>query len=150
LKKAPNIRPPGHVAVPVAVIGSLSILLAVGLDLLGILGRLNEALAKMASQGKDPVFPNSLPDGLGWLVAVLGGFVLPLAMLGVAGAWRRWVLWISTLFLIVSWIPVLVLAAYAPAICIPLVVVFWSGMCAVVYASRHQMPCDPRESDLKK
>jgi hypothetical protein len=150
LKKASDIRPLGHVAVPVAVIGSLSILLAVGLDLLGILGRLNEAVLEKVSQGKDPVFPNSLPDGLGWLVAVLCGFALPFAMLSVAGAWRRWVLWISTLFLMVSWIPVLVLAAYAPVICVPLVGVFWSGMCALVYASRHQMPCDPLGSDLKK
>lgn len=133
-----------------AVIGALSILLAVGLELLGIMGHLNEAVLKIVSRGKDSVFHHSLPDGIVWSVAVVGGFALPFAMLSVAGAWRRWILWISMFFLTTSWIPVLVLAAYLPKICIPLVSVFWAGMCALIYASRHQMPCDARASDLKK
>ena len=45
-------RPAGHVLVPAAAIGSLSVLLASGLGALGILSRVNLAISKLVSQGK--------------------------------------------------------------------------------------------------
>jgi len=149
LKKNSTIRPAGHVSVPVAVIGSLSLALAAGFELLGVLDRLNSLVLKMVNPGRDLVFTKALPEWSGWFVAVLCGFALPFALLSVVGVWRRWVLWVSVLFLIASWAPVLALAACAPRIGIPLVVASWAGICAMVYANRHQMPCDRQAGRLK-
>ena len=149
MKNAAVIRPLGHVVVPVAVIGSLSLVLAVGLELLGISGRVDSGVIKMVTHGKEEGFPKVLPEWSGWFVALLFGFGLPWVMLSVAGAWRRWVLWVSAMFLTFSWAPVLVLAAHRPQIGIPLIVVSWAGICAMVYSSRHRMPCDSHGVDLK-
>jgi len=133
----------------VAVIGSLSLMLAAGLELLGILNRLDQWIYAVVNHGNEFEFPKALPEWSGWLVAVFCGFALPFALLSVAGVWRRWVLWISGWFLIVSWAPVLALAAHAPTIAPPLVVTTWAGICALVYAGRHQMPCDRNDEESK-
>lgn len=146
-----SAHPPsaGHVLVPAAAIGSLSIVLVVGLSLLGILGRVNLLIANSISQGKAAAFPKSLPEWSPWLAAVLLAFALAFAILSVPGTWRRFVLWITTMVLIAGWAPVLGLAAHYPAIGAPLVAVLWSGVCAVVYAGNHRMPADENSSVSK-
>jgi len=142
LKSNSTIRPPGHLWVPVAIIGSLSLSLAAGLDLLGIVDRLDEAILSLLGHGREDVFARALPEWSGWLTAVICGFAFPGVMLSVAGAWRRWVLWLTALILILGWAPVLYLAAHRPAIGVPFIVLLWAGICALVYAYRHQMPCE--------
>lgn len=142
-------RPEGHVLVPAAVIGSLSILLAVGLSVLRILDRVDLAIGKWMSQGKPASFPKALPEWAVWLAVVLFAFGLAFAILSVAGTWRRVVLWITTAVLVAAWAPVLALAARAPDIAAPFIAVIWSGVCALVYAGNHQMACDERV-DLSK
>jgi hypothetical protein len=146
-KQTPTL-PLGHVLVPAAAIGSLSILLVAGLSALRIMDRVNLAVSQLVSRGKPMDFPKALPDGFVWLVAELLAFGLAFAILSVPRNWRRCVLWITTLFLIVGWAPVLSLAAHAPEIGVPFIATLWSGVCAIVYASRHQMACDqlPRKS----
>ena len=136
----PRPRPPGHVLVPAAAIGSLSIVLAVGLHALGILDHLNAVISKWLSEGKD--FPKSLPAPVVWLVALFFAFGISLAILNVSGTWRRVVLWVTATVLVMGWAPVLALAAREPEIAAVFVAVLWSGICALVYAGRHQMACD--------
>lgn len=140
--KPSHPRPEGHVLVPAAVIGSLSILLAVGLSALRILDRADLAVGSLISQGKPAGFPKALPEWAVWLAVVWFAFGLAFAILSVAGTWRRVVLWITTAFLVAAWAPVLALAARAPDIAAPLIAVIWSGVCALVYAGSHRMPCD--------
>ena len=140
--KAPQPHPAGHVLVPASAIGSLSTLLVVGLSLLGILGRLNFAVAQIVAQEKFPSFPRVLPEWSVWLVTVLLAFALSFAILSVPATWRRLVIWISALVLVAGWAPALVLAAHAPAVAAPFIAVLWSGVCAVVYAGKHRMPVD--------
>ncbi|RYD23478.1 MAG: hypothetical protein EOP88_04005 [Verrucomicrobiaceae bacterium] len=147
--KPSHPHPAGHVLVPAAAIGSLSIVLVTGLSLLGILGRVNLLIANSVSQGKPAAFPKLLPAWLPWLAAVLLAFALAFAILSVPGTWRRLVLWITTVVLIAGWAPVLGLAAHFPAIGAPLVAVLWSGVCAVVYAGNHRMPVDGNPSAPK-
>jgi hypothetical protein len=136
------VRPAGHVLVPAAAIGSLSILLAAGLTALGILDRMNGLIADLLLQDGQEKFPKALPDGSVWLATVLFAFGLSFAILSVAGTWRRIVLWITTAVLVAAWAPVLSLAAHAPEISAPFIAVLWSGVCALVYAGRHRMACD--------
>ena len=135
-------RPVGHVRVPAAVIGSLSILLAAGLSALGILDRVNGMIAKGLLAGKATGFPKALPEWLVWLAAALFAFGLSFAILSVAGTWRRCVLWITAVVLVAGWAPVLSLAAHAPDIAAPFIATVWSGVCALVYTGNHRMACD--------
>ena len=136
------LRPAGHVLVPAAAIGSLSTLLAAGLGALGILSRVNLAVSKLISQGKPAVFPKSLPEWSVWLATVLFAFGLAFSILNVQGTWRRVMLWITTMVIVAGWAPVLGLAAHAPEIGAPFIAAVWSGVCAMVYAGNHRMPCD--------
>jgi hypothetical protein len=140
--KSSHPRPEGHVLVPAAVIGSLSILLAVGLSALHILDRVDLAIGKWMSQGKPAGFPKALPEWAVWLAVVLLTFGLASAILSVAASWRRVVLWITTAALVAAWAPVLALAAHAPGIAAPFIAVIWSGVCALIYAGNHRMACD--------
>lgn len=140
LKKQPH--PDGHVLVPAAAIGALSVLLVAGLSLCGILDQVDLLFAKLVSSGKTVGFPKALPVWAVWLATVVFAFCLSFAILSVAGTWRRCVLWITAVVLVAGWAPVLGLAARAPDIGAPFIAVFWSGVCALVYASKHQMACD--------
>jgi hypothetical protein len=142
LKNAPHPPPEGHVLVPATAIGALSVLLAVGLDALGILGAVNQMIAKGVSHGAVQSFPKALPVWSVWLVTLVFAFGLPLAVLSVAATWRRLVLWITAMVLVAGWAPVLALAAHFPGIGAPFIVTLWSGVCGLVYAGSHRMGCD--------
>lgn len=139
-------RPVGHVLAPASAIGSLSILLAVGLGALGILDGVDRMISHLISRTAG--FPKTLPEWSVWLVTVLFAFALSFAILSVAGTWRRLVLWITALVLVAAWAPVLALAARAPDIGAPLIAVLWSGICALVYAGNHRMPCDEASEEF--
>jgi hypothetical protein len=138
--KSVHHLPPGHVVGPACAIGSLSIVLAAGLYALKVIGRLNDAISGYLSAGKD--FPKSLPLWSIWLVALLFSFGVAFAILGCPGTWRRLVIWITALFLISGWAPILSLSAREPEIAAVFIATFWSGLCALIYASRHQMVTD--------
>ena len=149
--KVSHLRSEGHVLVPAAAIGSLSILLAAGLSVLGLIDPLDQMVSRLVGQGGSVVFPKSLPDGVLWLVAVIFAFGLAFVILSTPGTWRRVVLWLTTMVLIAGWAPVLGLAAYAPEIGGPFIAALWSGVCALVYAGNHRMPCDDSsETDGKQ
>jgi len=135
-------RPTGHVLVPAAAIGGLSIILAAGLKLLEILEQLNSVIARLVSQGSAKNFPKHLLEFTVWAVTGFFAFGLAAAILGTPSLWRRLVLWITSLVLIAAWAPVLSLAAHAPDISAPWIATLWSGVCAIVYAANHRMPCD--------
>mgnify|MGYP000308850782 CR=1 FL=1 len=127
-------------------IATLSMLLAAGLSALRLMDRLDQMIADLVNQGRPAVFTQALPDWLIWFAAAVFSFGLAVALLSVAGNWRRWLLWITTLFLVAGWAPVLSLAARSPDISAPWIAALWSGICALFYASHHQMPCDsPRK-----
>jgi hypothetical protein len=135
-------RRPGNVLGPAVSIAALGILLVGGLSVLGIQDRLDHWLARLIAQEQAAVFLKALPVWAIWLVTVVFAFGTSLAILEVAGTWRRLVLWTTALVLIAAWAPVLGLAARAPDISAPFIAVLWSGFCALVYASQHRMAAD--------
>ncbi|MFZ9938345.1 MAG: hypothetical protein ACO3JG_15005 [Luteolibacter sp.] len=137
-----HAHPAGHVWQAVATIGAMSLSLAAGLELTGGLARLNDLATRLVATGGMAEFPKRLPDWSVWLIAVLAAFGMAAALLLTAGGGRRILLWLTAVLLMAAWAPVLGLAAHYPAVAAPWVAVFWSGACAVFYASRHQMPCD--------
>lgn len=142
MKRAKNPHPSGHVALPAAAIGGLSIALAAGLELLGVLARVNAATASLVSRQGSETFPKQVPDWGVWLFTAVFSFGTAAALLGTPGRLRRVMLWLSAIILVGSWAPVLGLAAHSPEIAAPWVATVWSGICALFYASRHRMPVD--------
>lgn len=135
-------RAAGNALIGGAAIGTLSILLVVGLKMLGILEKLDLFVSKSLSAGQMPVFSKFLPPVAVWLGALLFAFGIAFAILNVPGTWRRIMLWLTALVLLAGWAPVLSLAAYAPTVCAPWIAALWSGICALIYARNHRMPCD--------
>ena len=135
-------RPPGHPAAAVAAIGSLSFLLAAGLQLLGILARTDAWIAQLVSRGGAQTFPQRLPGAAIWPAVALFSFGLAFAILRSPGMLPRLILWISAMILVATWAPVLSLAAYQPTVSAAWIATAWSGACAIFYASHHRMTGD--------
>ena len=137
---------PGHVLVTAACIGSLALVLAAGLRALGLTEQANAAISSLMCQTLQPDGPPAFAKALSpwqlWLATASIAYGLALAMLGVAGTWRRVVLLITTLVLVATWAPVLALAAHAPEVATPFIAALWAGACALVYTHSHRMPCD--------
>jgi hypothetical protein len=132
----------GHVKIAAPAIGLLSVVLVAGLGLLKITGRVDVMVSRLSTNGDADAFPKSLPDWVVWFFVFVFAFGIPLAILNVAGTWRRLMIWVSALVVIAGWAPVLALAALAPEIGAPWIATFWSGVCALIYAGNHRMPCD--------
>ncbi|MDH4444476.1 MAG: hypothetical protein QE267_05035 [Akkermansiaceae bacterium] len=137
-----RIMPSGHVIAPAITISALSILLAAGLQFLGLLEKVNTELADALSRRLHAGFPQTLPPLGIWLTTLALVFGLTFTLLNVPRAWQRTILWITLLVIIAGWAPVLGLAAHQPEIAAPLIAVLWSGTCAMIYAGNHQMPCE--------
>jgi hypothetical protein len=140
--RPPGPRPPGQLGLAVAAIGGLSMALAAGLGLLGVLARADAWIAATVSRGGAEGFPNPLPGWLPWLAALLLAPGLAVAVLCCPGWWRRWILVCTALVVLAAWAPVLSLAAHEPRIAAPWVAAFWASVCAMIYAAKHRMPCD--------
>jgi hypothetical protein len=139
--KQPHPRPIGHVVVPAAAIGGLSVILVVGLQILRVIDRLNSAIARLVSPSHGS-FPKHLPDWCVWLATAVFALALANAILSTPGPWKRLILWVSATVIVAAWAPVLSLAAHAPEIGAPWIATLWSGVCAIVYSANHRMPCD--------
>jgi hypothetical protein len=142
-----NFHRVGHVILPAAAIGGLSMVMALGLEFLGVLPRINAVIVGLVSRGGAEKFSKSLPDLWVWLAAIVCAFGAAAAVLGTPGQLRRGLLWLTAVVLVAAWAPVLSLAALAPDIAAPCVATVWSGICALVYTSRHDMPVDHPEGD---
>lgn len=142
VKRFSHPHPVGHVIFPAAAIGGLSMVLAAGLELLGLMMRMNGLIAGTVSRNGVETFPKTLPQWSVWLATAVFAFGTAAAILGTPGHLRRGLLWVSAIVLVAAWAPVLSLAARAPHVAAPFVATVWSGICALVYASRHDMPVD--------
>lgn len=139
--------PVAHVPTATALIGGLAVLLAGGLQWLGVLARADGVVAAVLREGMGQSGSGggakTLPEWIWWAGTVVVAFGLSVAMLSVPGTWRRLVLWLTTLVLVAGWAPVLALASREPRVSGPLVAVIWVGMCAWFYARTHILPCEP-------
>lgn len=126
-------------------IGGMSLVVGLVVQLLGFARRLDGLIGGwMQGSGLEGEF-RTLPPLLPWVWTVLIVFGLTAAILGSRRNWRRSVLWVSAIVLTLGWIPVLALAAYRPAVAMPLIALIWCGLWAMIYATRHQEPGDEPE-----
>lgn len=141
---------PGHVFAPSLWIGTISLVWVVGMDTLGYWKSLDEyAIAWTSRMGEGM---RDVPAWIVLMMTVLLAYALPWLMLCTPHWWRRLVLWVSITILTTGWIPVLALASWKLTPAMPIIAIVWSGVCAFIYAQRHQLPCEGpvscrRESD---
>jgi hypothetical protein len=134
--------PRGTVALPAASIGVLSLALAVGFQAPGWLGRVERGLLAVPGKLGLAGEPTLLPQELAWTAAAGLALVFPWLILQTPAHWRRIVLWLTVLALLLGWVPVMALAERWCPLAPSLVVVLWGGLCALIYAARHRMPCE--------
>jgi hypothetical protein len=133
-------KPPAHPGAAVLAIGGMSLVLAVVLELLGFSRKLDALVSIwISNSGLGGEF-RGLPVYAIWVWTVPLAFGLAAGMLGSRLNWRRSVLWVTTLFLTLGWIPVLALAGYKAAVTTPLLALVWCGLWSMIYATRHQEP----------
>ncbi len=133
-------KPPAHPVAAFLAVGSMSVLVAGVLHHLG----LSRAIDHTAGEWIRGIGLSGEPRELsplwlwGWTTLVAYG--LAAGMLISRRHWRRTVLWLTTLLLTLSWIPVLALAGWTAPAGLPLLAVLWCGVCAMIYAIRHEEP----------
>jgi hypothetical protein len=136
----PHPKPPAHPGAAVLAIGGMSLVLAAALELLGFSKKLDALVSHWISgSGLEGEF-RVMPDYSIWIWTAPLAFGLASGMLGSRMNWRRTVLWVTTLFLTLAWIPVLALAGYKAAVTTPLLALVWCGLWSMIYATRHQEP----------
>jgi hypothetical protein len=137
---ARSSQTPGHVIAPSLLIGTMAVGLAVGMDSLGFWHALDERATAWTARLGDGM--RDVPAMWVLLLTVVSAYALPILMLSSPQWWRRVVLWCSLLMVTVAWLPVLALASWKLPPCMPLVALLWSGLCALIYAQRHRLPCE--------
>ena len=141
-------KTPAHVTMASLLIGTMAAGMAIVQDTAGFWTEWDLALNAWTAK---------LGDGLrdapraGLLVAVVSAsYLLPMLLLRTPLWWRRVVLWVSFLLVGLAWWPVLALAAWKIEPCMPVAALLWSGFCAMIYAQRHQLPCEKISTDEAK
>lgn len=117
-------------------IGVLSMLVALGLDLLGWIAWFEDPLMAWMSAQLGEALSRQLPVSVRWAVALVLAFGLPLGILASRGVFQRISLWLSACVVIFAWAPVLSLAAYQPEVGLAGMVTFGSGAAALWLAAR--------------
>lgn len=133
---------------PVIATGSLGMVVAFGLDSMRMLDGIDRHILQWVRNAGVDGFDNRLPGWVLWSTTAVIAYGLALIILEVPGLWRRLLLWVSTLVMVLAWAPVLGLAAHQPSIAGPLVASIWSGICALIYAHQHRMAVDESSPSL--
>jgi hypothetical protein len=139
-------KPPGHVAVPLFLFGVLSVALGVVAEMVGAFRVPTEMLREAwQSGGLEVQAEMGLPGRVGFLITTLASFGLVGAILGTPGTGRRVILGITAFFLSLSLIPTFAVWGIFWKPFGLILAVAWAAFSSVIYASRHQMPCESVE-----
>ncbi len=136
-------KPSGHVAGPLLIFGSVSLVLGFAVEFLGIFAGAEQSLQERW-KSTEMVFRGSLgaasPVGLLFGAAVSYGLVG--AILGTPGIGRRMILGFSALVLGLALMPVLAVWGIFWKPFGLSFMILWAWFSAMIYASRHAMPCE--------
>ncbi|MFD2256322.1 hypothetical protein ACFSSA_06525 [Luteolibacter algae] len=148
-KKWKNEEHP-HLGLAIFATGVMSLALAAGLQYLGLVARLDRALASWFSPSSLGMMERGIHPLLLWCSTAFLAFGLAAVMLNIPGSWRRLLIWAMTVVLTFCWGPVLVLSAYKPEIGVAIIAIIWSGICSMVYAVNHILPVDKADNQGKE
>lgn len=139
-----------HIGIASVASAFMAIALAAGLGFMKIMDRLDGFIEALLTRPGLSAASHSIPPWVLWIGTATLSIFLAGVMLNVAGTWRRLLIWGLTLALTLFWGPVLVIADFKPDIGVAIVAVLWSGFCAMIYATNHQLPADRLENPEMK
>ena len=137
-------RIPGTVGSTTLLIGTMSLALVLGLCSMNFWDQPNDEITMWTSRLGEGM--REVPSGGVLVFAAVMAYLTVFLILSSPGLWRKWVIWLSLMLLAMGWIPVLALASWKLAPCMPITAGLWSGICAFVYAKRHELPCEKQHS----
>lgn len=130
------------------MIGTMAVGLSVGMDSLGFWNALDASATAWTVHLGDGM--RDVPALWVLFVTVVSSFLLPFLLLSTPQWWRRMVLWLSFLLITIAWMPVLALASWKFPPCMPGIALLWSGLCAIIYAKQHILPCEAIATPQRK
>lgn len=139
---AASTRPAAHVTMALWAITLTSLAVCLCLVALGVMARLDAQLAEWMQRAWMEGAMREIPRSWRWAAAGISASAISAVLLHTPGHWRRCLFWLASMVISLAWAPVLALAAYRPEVAILFVAVLASGAGSVLYAARHQMPCD--------
>lgn len=138
----PEPLPPGHPTAACALTGGMGLALAAGLHVSGWLEVIDRNLNGAFANGEALAPLPSLSPAAIWLATSAFAFGIAWVLLQMPGNWRRITIWISAQVIMLGWIPVAAIAKSSIPAGGPWIACTWSGLCAIIYATRHRMPAD--------
>ncbi len=136
-------KPLGHTTIATVICGLVGGLLGIMLDLLhrfdGLRGCLLNAYKSEPILMSDPV---TISPIWGWVTALFLAVGVAYVVLDSVGKWRRVLIVMIVLTLVISFSPLLMLwdVFWVPPVEVS--AILWAWLCAFFYASQHVMPCE--------
>jgi hypothetical protein len=122
--------------------GGVSMALALAMQLLGLFelgdARLQQSLSWILSDS----FQVVVSEPVLFMLAAMFSFGIAFAVLDSPAAWRRIVLGLTALVLVLAMVPVCALWQIYFSPFFVVVAYFWAWFCTMMYTSQHVMPCE--------
>lgn len=122
---------------------------AASMAALGVAGRLDSLLAASLEMVRPEGGFRNTPIHWIWPGALAHALMMAVVLLHTPGWWRRWLFSAAALVVTAGWAPVLALAAWQPAVSVPLLVVITSAAGSLLYIARHHMPNDLADHETR-
>ncbi|MCP5536039.1 MAG: YIP1 family protein [Akkermansiaceae bacterium] len=136
-------HPVGRVDGPVLLYGGVGLALAVAMQVLGLF---KKGDARLENALLEPVFHGVTPGVLSMpvlvMIAAVFCFGIAFAVLDSVGAWRRVVLGVTALVIILAMVPTFAVWKIYFSPFLPAVALFWTWFCTMMYVNHHVMPCE--------
>lgn len=128
---------------PGLLYGGVGLALAITMHVVGLFksgnSRLLDALLGSVFHG---VAPNTLSVPFLVIISAVFCFGLAFAVLDTAGTWRRVVLGVTAFVLVFAMVPTFAVWQIYFSPFLPVVALFWTWFCTMMYANHHVMPCE--------
>ncbi len=134
--------PPGRVGSSCLLYGGVSMALALAMQLLGLFERGDARLQQSLSWILSDSFQTAVSEPVLFMVAAMFSFGIAFAVLDSPAAWRRIVLGLTALVLVLAMVPVCALWQIYFSPFFVVVAYFWAWFCTMMYTSQHVMPCE--------
>lgn len=132
-----------RVDIPCVLYGSVGVGVALAMQVVGLLKNGDERLLGALL---NPVFHGEMPGVLSLpvqlLITVVCCYGLAFIVLDSAGTWRRLLMGVTVLILVLAMVPTLAVWNIYFSPFLAAVGVFWTWFCTMMYVSHHHMPCE--------
>lgn len=136
-------HPEGRVGGPGLLYGGVGLALAAAMQITGLFKQGDSSLKEdLLSAMMNGVAPDVLATPVLLMVAAVFSFGIALAVLDSPGTWRRIVLGVTAMVVLLAMVPAFAVWQIYFSPFLPLIALFWSWFCTMMYVNHHLMPCE--------